>query len=918
MTPEPSVSDLYKKLRKATLKRDNAEALSLLKQIVQLNPNDLSAKKQLDAALAQAIKIPVDVRPTKAPEKKGARQATGKLYRKLRSARLAKDDLKAFEIIQEILQLEPDDTEALLQRKELGARIAVRNAQELEEVLKTGDPGKISQTVEKFQKLAEEDTLDTLPNYAAARAIHDKHLKLQNEKRLEELLAELSNLTSEYDREQKAQQIESYATKHHLTLTSLQQEELSACHAAWRQVCVESEQYEILDKLITQYKKIKEQLILGEKLEQIRDELANLQQELKNLSEVPEAEDILQQTNITAKKIIDKIKQVQHTTKVKTLIWGLVTSITLASIGLTLYAYSNVKEKTAEFTIAFNQKNITAAKTLVADAYPMSKLYSLVNSQYAEWLSRLTSWVNNYDKGVKQIQQFEKWLDANLGKWDITTAKSFYDEYARNTKFIEEFSAIYHFSISSDLKHKQEVFLHEITTHLNNTILTKYGNPPADAGIEELANIFSDYKNFRDSFPLISQEGMETINKAFHSRVQRILNNSRNNVSECSRNYELLKKHASTLEIADEMLNMADKLKKESDALLLLPKNLSTCRTFSQYINILTPHTEALSIHGRELKLAEMEQIQSNLPALSMRLKMEKLVPAAAGLSDAEMLKTLERIKKAYSGQGSLFINYTPSEYNRLVNLLTLPEKAPEWSDSYTAITKNRYVYIGKPSKINGQIHIRELTPSMKDQNKSIEIGEPDKKEQITLKNFRSQMGISRLELQKGIVLPTVLMQNLAKDENPGHPTLAKAYLYSLSIDLLSIMNEINSGIVFSQQLKSDIQEFQELKSWAADNGSPVAPKSWCKRHRLSIDERFDSFFREVANHNYAKEIHASINYILENQPDFAGYFNSEGQFIKINDYPNKELYYCKNNKLVLLSKEKGIPYHPVFHISPR
>ena len=299
-----TTKELYRQLRTATLQHDNATAVAVLQQIVQIDPADKKAAEQLKALQGKGKALA----PLASAGKKKSNNATGKLYAQFRSACLSRDDVKAFEIIEKILSIAPDDEEAQQQRKELGLRLVKAEAAAFADIIATGNEKAISQQVEHFLNLAEEDDLMPLPDFPAAYSIHKRYIQKRCMEHLQSLFAELEQLDSAFSREEKATEIEKYAEEHSLTIQQEQNELLTSCHDDWERTCRESEQYETFNQLIGEINSIRSDLETGADLAQLLNRINRVRESMQQLTEVEEVSDTLTRLQITRKKVLQNIR----------------------------------------------------------------------------------------------------------------------------------------------------------------------------------------------------------------------------------------------------------------------------------------------------------------------------------------------------------------------------------------------------------------------------------------------------------------------------------------------------------------------------------------------------------------------------------------------------------------------------------
>ncbi len=342
-----------------------------------------------------------------------------------------------------------------------------------------------------------------------------------------------------------------------------------------------------------------------------------------------------------------------------------------------------------------------------------------------------------------------------------------------------------------------------------------------------------------------------------------------------------------------------------------LPSLLANCSTISDYIEILKKCEYKLQAVPQAISINELTDIQSKLPELVFRYKLKQYTNQEANFSMNDWQRRLAELSRTYSsGAGSLFREFDEAEFNRIIDLMTLPEKGPQWSDDYQQAISNGMVYIGKVHKIQDYAFIRLIDMNGK-LGKRFQLDAPFVIHSLRMSDFRSSTGFNRRTLQQGKVLPTDLMRNVVNATDREYPVLMRAWFYSLAIDLLNCVDSKYSGLIFSPTLQNDIKKFSKLKD-------KITNYSWLKPHSEKSETEILTYFNLVKTHNYAHEIIQNINYINDSKCILAGYINSRGHFVPIGSRQKHTLLIYENGTLVEYANKYPKPYTPVFAIPKR
>ena len=898
---------LYKQLRSAIMMHHDELIVETLEKILSLDPSDKHAADQLAA-------IRSNKQTATESNKKKMEKVTRGLYQKFRKACLNKDDQTAWKIINEILDLAPDDAEAKHQKQELGRKIANSKSDEISRIVDTKDEVAISELVVELQQYAPSSLLRELPHFGEAEIIHNAYVRKRNTARLEELFAELNAADGAFEREEKAKSIDSFIEHCALPLSEEKQRTLADIHREWEITCLKSEQYETFNQLISDYNETMEEAKNPSNLTTCIEKLKHIQNGLSELSEVPEINNAIEKIKKGKNRLEASVKGIQIRSRMLRMGMTSLGFILLGTISLFAYGVSSVDERSAALHAAVEHKNISVAQTLLNDAQLMHHIYNLIDSNYKINYQKVENWVADYRNVQKKLKQYEAWVSEHEGKATLVNAPDYLDQWYQCDVLFNRLKSDFNTTIPETTLKKHLQLGSEIFDWLRPSAIDNLTDLGEKNSIEALASKYDEYKTLREH-GMFNEEEQQQISQAYEKALKNLVREHVLDPKKLEAVVDELTSSRSRLEVRQEVIDFANTVQAEAQAFNSLPQRLKSCTNLAEYIAALKSCSSLVASTDNAVTIEELQKLHYNLQDLAIQARLNRLTPHAATLSTSEIKQKIDNVQKAYSGESSLFQKFNVSAYNRLINLMTQPEVADEWSSNFHQVKQGNTVYVGKLSKINGEHRIREFTPSMKIAHEALPLGTNCQSTVMDLDNYRKDMGFDRSALQRGAVLPTNLMNSIAKTNSKSYPQLARAYLFSLSIELLKLLNELDSGLAFSPSLRNDIKEFRELQHWLNRNKAALSPKCWCYRHSSEIDRRIESFFSDVAKHDYNSEIIKGISRIKTRAVTLVGFHDHEGRFIQTKHFGNSVLYVLENGKLVTRKSKSGAPFSPVFSI---
>jgi hypothetical protein len=898
-----NTDSLYKQFRAATLKRDEAKAISILQQIVAISPGDQKAIKLLAEMKAAQKQNP-------APNQKKA-SLTRELYGKYRQACLSHNDIRAFEILEEIVRIDPADNDAEQQKQNLGKRIAEELAPTLAEVLQSGDIERISSAVEKIKKYAREEYLQTLPDYSAAAAIHRQHEQKEVLAHIHSQMEELKKLSDTEQRHRKALAIEKHAANHLVPIPQEYVTIIEDIHHKWELHCVHLEQQEQFEQLYAEFLTLQAKIKDKQDLAVCKEKLSNLRGEIQQLDTVEEAELLDKKIEKYQTRVNNIIQAGIRKARLLKVSAYLTISILVAAGAAVSYAYSTANVRCEEFAAALQNHNTQAAQVLMKRAYPMAHLYRLISASYAELLTRTQKWLVEYKLACNKEKEYKNWLEKNIGNSTVQQAEELIHHVAEGELVFKELENKFNHAVPDDLKLKHLKFKHELNAGLKQKIISTFAAVTPETSLDKLTKLYEEYLKLL-TIVEISKEEDQRVVQLVHEKALLILSRYTDDIDRAQEALQLFDRYSSRLELPGEVRQILEQRLQHARTFDKLPSLLANCSTISDYIEILKKCEYKLQEIPQAISIKELTDLQSKIPELVFRHKLKQYTNQEANFSMNDWQRLMAELSRIYSsGAGSLFREFNETEFNRIIDLMTLPEKGPQWSDDYQQSISNGMVYVvGKVYKIQDDTIIRPVDMNGK-LGEKVPLHAPFVIHPLQLSDFRSSTGFNRKMLQQGRVLPTILMRNVVNATDRKYPVMMRAWFYSLAIDLLNCVESKYSGLIFSPTLQNDIKKFGKLKN-------RIINDNWFKPHPVAQENEILAYFNLVKTHNYAHEIIQNINYINDTKCILAGYINSRGHFVPIGSRQTHTLLIYENGTLVEYVNKYPKPYTPVFAIPNR
>lgn len=910
---------LYSQLRSALIRRNENEAIDILTQIIQADPADKDAVRQLEALSSKKTKTAAPVVARAEVPLSVAAQAvsplTKELYVQFRTASLAHDDEAAFAVMSEIIRRDPADMNATQQHEEIGQRLAAKLATELPAVLESRNATLIAKVVQRMKEYASEEYLLGLPKYEEACTVYKNHTQKTAQAAIASQFENLDALEEPGERHQTATEIERYAAEHEVRLSAEQRKKLASAHEDWELHQVNERELAVYKTLNNQLSTIKTKLEAGtaprtfiKLLDDIRAQAAGLQSEKKSGL-------LIQEVDKLRKSCIAQDKKIRSRFVRKTVCWLVLLGLSASAGTLSWYVFDTVEERTDALENVVRSRQIAEIMDELQRNRYLEHLYRPISLEYKRAHATVTAMVQEYEADVEKLRQFEEWLEARYK--DITL-----DTLEENVRYIRSFDKLrsnlenrFSYSESQSLKDREQKLFHKINDELKSQVINSLEDDMGKSETLDLEQLAAKYKIYQKYLKVIdfSHEEKSALEDSFQDAVERTLLRREADVDEMIR---LARRYRTRLNIPDSLMNRLTGLKEEKIRFENLPKQLSNCRTLAEYLQTVSTCKSSISMIPNACSLETLNQNKDNLSGMAMRMLLNAGYEEALNYSDNELLTVIKRVNAAYSGKGSLFEGkLDEGALNAIIDKMTLPESSPMWSDYFSQITSGDIIYIGKLLDDKSQRGVREVTLSGELADSTVPVDEHYEVRELALSKLRSSMGFNRSALQECAVLPTTLMRNLAVSNNMEHAPVAKAYLFSLVVDMLQCKNDLESGVLFSDSLKTTLQLFKQLKRDLEAKNFLLGSSCWLRRRSKEVDELVIKFFEQIRNFDYDTEVTNTLKNIVNAKVQLAGYFDKDGQFVSIGNKECKELYIIEKDKFVRFHGGQGAPFAPLFAI---
>ena len=305
---------------------------------------------------------------------------TRELRRELREASLRQNDAKAFDVLEKILKIDPGDSDAVAQKKEVGKRLSAEHFEDLPELLEQGNIATIRQMVENLRRWTDEQSLARFPGYKEAAAMVDAETNARNRSTLNKKLAEVAMTKDLRSKVDKAKEVEEFAAENRVILPDEQLKFLAKVHEEWTAQLEAEKRLEQVNTWAEEVEAIEAQAeTMGGHMEAlaIRDTMARLDQIQEGASayqDVPENEELMRRTMALHDKLASELKQRARKRWMRKTIGSVLSLSFLGISGLVIYAYSTLDSAIEELIWVHDKKQIWKAQEVCVKKSVMGHL----------------------------------------------------------------------------------------------------------------------------------------------------------------------------------------------------------------------------------------------------------------------------------------------------------------------------------------------------------------------------------------------------------------------------------------------------------------------------------------------------------------------------------------------------------------
>lgn len=811
---------------------------------------------------------------------------TRELRRELREASLRQNDAKAFEVLEKILKIDPGDSDALAQKKEVGKRLSDEHFEDLPELLEQGNFATIRQMVENLRRWTDEQSLARFPGYREAAAMVDADYNSRNRATLSKMLANVALCKDIRCKMEKAKEVEEFAAENRVILPDEQLRFLAKVHEEWL-VHLESEKrLEQVNAWAEEVEAIEAQAeTMGGHMEAlaVRDIMARLDQIQEGAStyqDVPENEELMRRAKAVHARLTGELKQRSRRRRIhKTA--GSALSITIVCVvGLVIYAYSTLDRAIAELAEVHSKKQIWKAEEVCARKSFMGHVYSVISQEYVAVYNACAKWHQEYTRDMKKF--------AKMRKEVLTLSKQHNIGYqARYAAEICNLIQLGHYVCDTYGMHPWPTVSVELPELLKPLRVTIDEATEAARGADNddcFDILFDAYKHCANLGPVSKvcgdeelasavQEATQTIQRLFMERCVALSAKTPALALACFDRY------AADMELPGDWRKSLEGQKYFQDTLT----GLMNCTTLESYISQLKKIQPAYNTGTACYPLSQMEKIQKNARGIAIRMALpqKKISLHRKIYSDLPAhLKEVEAIQKRlqvpYEGKRIEAVKLIyEAGYNSAVGECVSKMTVPIKKRGTILKTPNR-IYFGEVSAIGDYYFVKEYDKSgnIKEEQR-LEFSKSTCKKLDKLREEISieKMGITGNALARGMVIPGDLLARIAKYNNNSVPVKYKAYLFFHAVRWLELLRGKElTGLEFSPCMQGDLAEFKKI----ARSMDVESEGCWYVSISVGEEKSLVDFFRKAASHNYSEEILKNVEELNSFSLTFVGYIDED------------------------------------------
>lgn len=808
---------------------------------------------------------------------------TRELRRELREASLRQNDAKAFDVLEKILKIDPGDSDAIAQKKEVGKRLSAEHSEDMPELLEQGNMAAIRQMVGNLRRWTDEQTLARFPGYKEAAAMVDAETNSRNRSSLNKMLAEVVMTKDLRSKMEKAKEVEDFAAEHRVILPDDQLKFLAKVHEEWTAHLEAEKRLEQVNTWAEEVEAMEAQAeTMAGHMEAlaIRDIMARLDQIQEGASayqDVPENEELMSRTKALHDKLEDELKLRSARRWVRKAAGSALSIAGLGIAGLFIYAYSTLDSAIEEIALVHDKKQIWKAEEVCMKKSFMGHLYSLISQEYVAVYNACAKWYQGFARDRKRFEKLKKEV-VEMSKQENIGHNP---EYGSKLNSLVQNAAHIYATYGFDPWPKARVELAELKAPLRESIEAAVEEARSASGDDCFALLFSLYKRCTDlsavsracedqELEAAIQEAKQTIRRFFVDRCVAL------SATAPTRALSLFDQYKNDMELGEDCRESLAGKKYYQDTLT----GLMNCTTLEAYILQLKKIESSYNSGAGRYPMKQMEKIREEargiaiclaLPQKNMTLHAEySILPLLLELNEAVQ----KRSKIPYKGEriDAVKLIYE-SGYNSTVGghigKITTPLKKRG-----TVLRTLSRIYFGEVSTIGDKFCLKEYDKSgnLKDGQRQ-EFSRDTCKKQEKLKEDISieKMGIPVRSLDRGMVIPGDLLTAIAKYNNNALPIKYKAYLYYHATRCLELLKDKElTGLEFSPSMRWDLKEFGKI----AASMDVESDGCWYSSISIGEERRLVEFFRKAASHKYSEEILKNVESLNSFCLTFVGYID--------------------------------------------
>ncbi len=955
MSNNTDTKKLYAEYRAAMRVRDDKKAYTVLKEIVEADPSDTTAKMQCEAMAGKVIEngltqlgktrdragakrilseleamfseaqlnkyrdyVEAKERSSEsdaADPRKGER--LGKLRRSFREALLSHEKERAFELLEEICEVDPTDKDAQQQKKETGRSLCSQYAGEIQRLMRTGNMPELSNLVARMQRWANATLLEQIGGYKAAEELVKKYRRQEAEKEIARSLSELrakTDITTK-ERYDEVSRLEEKAEKNAIEISGDDMAYITSVKKAREDEEKVRIREQVLAELGAQYTDILNSMgPISDASEQVLMEnlplLEGILRQATALGEYPEVEKF---TSPVLHKLTD-IRQVRRRRSkirhLKACVKGTVVFLIvflLIFAGYVCYSVCSVMNEMKEIrdeikNSAYTEDKMAKLRVLISSTPFGFELTEHLFTDHRVIFDGCVKFVQHFDELRNNLAKVTEQMRGMYGKLDMqnldaSKIREYLPLIQTTRRLTEELQRGYHYGLSAEERQAVQFFSDGAINEMKSRFFAKYTTLPVTATLDKLEKLWLEYKDIRAVLPFSDDEN-RAIYGAFADAVRYILmcesKSGGPGISDLRSSLELFDRYCESMELdrglRDEIADILQKMEEFAG----IDTKIGTALSLAEYLKIIGGFESSyFKVPGlydyRPLK----EWVGDGSDDGKLRnLAAEVMAKALHALPrkwecDRELY---EKIKRIYREERGVYLEYRENSIGVTIDRITKDSKAEKgmWKKELRVAVDNGVVYPGDQSRVNGTTLVRLLDERGNESGKVYRSSTVHGDKKLDFANMRKKIGFDSLQMLKGVILPIDLLRRTAKERgNSAYPVMALAWLFDETINLMESYPEpLANGIALSPSLKNDIKEFRSLPGHAE-----IKKGCWLLPHKLDYENALISFFAKCEGRDYKEEILQNLNKILNARLLYAGYIGENGQRYILPTYRGMNLY---------------------------